>query len=107
METAEDVRKNSSSRCDLEEKEFEFRRTLMGEKTGFFQAEALFLVWADGSSARLDESKGLVDRQLEIVQASFLAAFPEVGVERLEEKVLINFLKDFFFLQIPSPLEHF
>jgi hypothetical protein len=102
LEVSEDLKNSSASKCDLEEKELELRRMLVGERSGFFQTEALFLVWSEGSSGRLDEVKSLLDRRLEIVRASLLAAFPEVSVERLDGASLVDFLKGFFFIQVSS-----
>jgi len=98
------MKNSSASRCDLEEKELELRRILVGEKSGFFQTEAVFLVWSEGSSERIDEAKGLLERRLEIVRASLLVAFPEVSLERLKGTALVDFLKGFLFLQTPNLL---
>lgn len=104
LEVSEDMKNSSASRCDLEEKELELRRILVGEKSGFFQTEAVFLVWSEGSSERIDEAKGLLERRLEIVRASLLVAFPEVSLERLKGTALVDFLKGFLFLQTPNLL---
>lgn len=92
---------NHSKLNPLEEELFretktEVQRLDLGEKTGFFKADILFLLWVDGNKAQIKEVFNSLENNVNCLLASFFAVFPEMKAERLEKVKLLGAISGFF-----------